>query len=275
MSIPANLSIVPTGNGTRLLENSEIHTEAQQTSDVQVPYVLRIPLNLAKGGVAGFLAYGMERILVWIKFVEYSQPVTCFPYVLSGIASAAIIESAYLTHLVALKLIGERSIYENLPERKSNLVDKLRKGSWSVVRFGEDIEKKVDAVFSYTLKIRTKQQILDCHIKDNDLVFLEIFRRVLIEQVKESFVTSIPQELGIGLVKKCGYIFVGGELILSMHILQFINGLVDKFTAVHNKIRAEEEELAKQASQTNGQSDSTKEQAIVANIQHIELEQAV
>ncbi|WP_042280519.1 hypothetical protein [Candidatus Protochlamydia sp. R18] len=275
MSIPANLSIVPTGNGTRLLENSEIHTETQQTSDVQVPYVLRIPLNLAKGGVAGFLAYGMERVFVWIKFVEYGQPVTCFPYVLSGIASAAIIESANLTHLVALKLIGERSIYENLPERKSNLVDKLRKCSWSVVRFGENVEKKIDAVFSYTLKIRTKQQILDYHIKDNDLVFLEIFRRALIEQVKESFVTSIPQELGIGLVKKCGYIFVGGELILSMHILQFVHGLLDKFTAVHNKIRAEEEELSKQASQTSGQSDSIQEQVIVANSQHIEIEQAV
>ena len=122
------------------------------------------------------------------------------PYVLSGVLSAAIVETVRLTYDIGMMILGDREHYENLahPEEE-NFVSRLRQHTWKVISKSEKIPHDIDVVFSRILNIRTAKEIRDKNMSDRDLYFMEIARRAFGEQVYETATSVIPQEMGVYL----------------------------------------------------------------------------
>ncbi len=186
-----------------------------------------ISASLIGGALSGYIVYWITRLLD--KFGAFGaaggSAITPLPYVLVGLASAAIIEGARLTSDVALSVLGDRNKYEKLNSKKASAADRLRQRSWKVISGLEKIPQKADEVFSRTLQIRTTREIQQKNIPDRELHFMEIARRAFWEQVHETAIAALPQELGVCAVEACGYTVLGGHLFIWLHAFNFVFGM--------------------------------------------------
>ncbi|WP_068469203.1 hypothetical protein [Candidatus Protochlamydia phocaeensis] len=232
---------------------SDQNQTSQPIEELPPPHpVVEGILNLTVGGVIGYGLYWMERVFSWIGLAG-SPPPSSFPYIFAGVVGAAIVETAKLVHFIALKAMGERAVYENMPVgQQVYLSDKLRHRSWSVVRTVENINKRVDAVFSWALGIRTTRQIEAQHIRDIDLYFLEIARREFWNQIGDMMKFSVPQQLGFMLAGSLGYTVPGTQIFLVLQGLGFLNGFLSKIQKVYEKIDEEYAALERRAQEAAG-----------------------
>lgn len=220
--------------------------------------------SLFFGALGGYLCYWMVRLGDKIGLLgQEVGPILPLPYVLSGLISAAIVETARLTYSLALHVIGKRADYENLqnPE-KASCFDRLRQRTWKVINRVEGIERDIDNVFSKIFHIRPAKEVRDNKIPDRELYFMEVVRRAFWEQVQETIATSIPQNLAIKAVVALGHIIPGGEIFGLSGILLFGGlGFLNKITDVYNKIMKEDMALAKAAKEKAKTQSETTENA--------------
>lgn len=203
--------------------------------------------GITVGALSGYVVYWMSRFAGWMGMFNEADKafIRPHPYVLSGMISCGIVESARLTHDLGLFVLGDRAIYENLDSQQtSSVCDRFRQRTWKMIKSTENFQDGIDKVFSRYLGIRTIKKIREKNIVDKNLFLLEIVRRAIGQQIKEMIKTSIPQELAVSAVEALGYKLVGGHLFLWLHGFFFFNGVVEKVTKVFEKITiAEKEEM--------------------------------
>ena len=203
--------------------------------------------SLAVGALGGYIFYWITRLVAWLGFLgeEGKGYISPLPYILTGVVSAALVETARLVYDAALAVLGDRNIYQNVnPGDKASALDKFRKHSWKVIGRAEGIQRDADVIFSRLFKIRTSEEILNQQIPDRELYFMEISRRAFWTQLGESISTALPQELGIYAVEALGYTVLGGHLFIGLQGVSFMIGLIDKIGAVYRKVDAEIEKEA-------------------------------
>ena len=216
---------------------------------------IQIILSLGTGAAIGYAMYWITRLVVKLGFVSQGEGATIspIPYVLAGVITQAIVETARLVYDAALAILGDRKEYENgaFPENATTL-DRFRKHSWNVIGKIEDVQYKIDTVFSRIFNIRTGKEIRDQQIPDKDLRFVEIVRRAFGEEVFETFSTVVPREMSVYVVEAFGYTILGGHLALGLlGGLNFIAGLIGKIHGVYKKIENEEKEARKKEQKTD------------------------
>ncbi len=210
---------------------------------------------LAVGAFSGYAFYWVIRGIDKLGSMYFKRPVDIFnpiPYVLSGLISAAIIETVRLTYDIGMKILGDREHYENLahPEEESS-ISRLRQHTWKVISKAEKIPHDVDVVFSKILDIRTAKEIRETKIADRDLSTMEIARRALGEQVHETVTSVIPQELGIHIVEAMGYTLLGAQGFLLLNVIGFVGGIFQKMDQIRLNIMLEEIRELEQADREN------------------------
>lgn len=187
--------------------------------------------NLTLGAVVGYTTYWMHRGMIFIGFIEANAPLSPIPNVLAGLASAAIVESAKLTHFTALKILGDRELYEKAPP--ASFGGQLRNRAWKVISSVESIEHKVDSFFSHLFGIRTRREVEAEGISITNPVALEVLRREFWREAAATLSTAIPQELGVAAVESFGYKVLGGHAFMFIHALMFMTNLHSRVAAVY------------------------------------------
>lgn len=214
-----------------------------------LPRPLKIAVSLGMGSLIGYGIYGIVRLCN--KYSWISNPtgaaIRPFPYVLTGLACTAIIEAASLTYDVALYVLGERGVYENLEQGKeASAFDRLRQRTWKVIGKVEKLQQNIDAVFSRTVRIRTEKEIIEQKIEDKDLALVEIVRRAFKQQCGETFSGVLPYEMGIYCVTSLGYSLLLPQITIGWHAFFFLNGVILKVMNVYTEIRNKELEVEAQ-----------------------------
>jgi hypothetical protein len=198
--------------------------------------------SLAVGAIGGYIFYWMTRLVARLGMLgEVGGAIHPLPYILAGIASAALVETARLTYDLALVILGDRKTYENLAEpEKASTFDSLRQRTWKVVTRLDKLQQDVDVIFSRFCHIRTAKEIREKAIPDRQLYFMEVTRREFWAQARETITSAIPQEVGIYAVEAAGYTILGGHLFVWLYGIMFLNGLIDKVGKVYQKKHEEE-----------------------------------
>lgn len=203
---------------------------------------------LGAGALIGYVSYWLTRLVVRIGMLGdvKSTDVNPISYILSGVISSAIVQTAQLTYEAALVALGDRNDYEKVsPSTNNTLLDKFRQHSWKVIKKAENLEQDIDILYSRLFRIRTEREVQAQKIQDIELENSEVFRRVFTQQVKESlFKTSVPNTIAMYVVESIGYSFVGRQMLLTGNILSFMVGLQMKFEAALRKIETEKEQIA-------------------------------
>lgn len=187
--------------------------------------------NLTLGAAVGYTTYWMHRGMIFIGFMEANAPLSPIPNVLAGLAGAAIVESAKLTHFTALKILGDRELYENASP--NSFGGQLRNRAWKVISTVESIEYKVDSFFSHLFGIRTRREVEAEGISITNPVALEVLRREFWREAASTLSTAIPQELGVAAVESFGYKVLGGHAFMFIHALMFMTNLHTRVAAVY------------------------------------------
>ncbi len=187
--------------------------------------------NLTVGALGGYVTYWMHRGMIFIRFMEPNAPFSPIPNVLAGVASAAIVETAKLTHFTALKILGDRERYENEPQ--ASFGARLRSRAWKLVSSVEYIEHKVDSLFSHLLGIRTRRQVDEEGISIINPERWEVWRREFWREAAATLSVAIPKELGISLVESFGYKVLGGHVFMVLHAITFLTHLHVRIAGVY------------------------------------------
>lgn len=202
--------------------------------------------SLTLGALGGYIVYWINRLIAKMGWLGEGVVLQPLPYILAGIASAAIVETACLVHDAALYVLGDHDECEKLAELDDvSGFDRLRQKAWKVIDYADQAQKDIDVIYSRIFNIRTGEQIRTKYKTEkeyylSDPRFMEVARRAFCEQTAETFKTAIPQELGIYAVEALGYVVVGGHLFAWLHGIMFFNGLVDKIGKVYQAIDLEE-----------------------------------
>jgi hypothetical protein len=239
---------------------------------------------LLVGSLVGYGLYGLNRLFKKLgAFPEINaSAIRPFPYILLGLTSAAVVEMAQLSHDMALKLLGKREIYENLdPSVSASAGDRLRRHMWKVIGRIERVPRAIDILFSALFRIRTMREIGEKNIVDCDPDFMEILRHAFIEQVHETALQIIPQQLGVSFVEACGYPLVGMQVIIGLQALSFIvgftnpfagpndlpsnSGLINRVLRIHAQIRLKERAEAQAVEERAKEQSGVQNQAAIVN----------
>lgn len=231
--------MIPTNN-IQIVQDPIVHppvvvnppiTGARESEESSV--VMKTLGNLTGGALGGYVTYWMHRGMIFVGFMEANAPLSSIPSLLAGVAGAAIVESAKLTHFTALKIFGDRETYETIPQ--ASFGGQLRNRAWKVVSSVENIEHKVDALFSHLLGIRTRKQVEEEGISIINPQCWEVLRQEFWSQVGETLSKAIPQELGISLVESFGYKVLGGHAFMVVHAILFLTHLHIRVGAVYQR----------------------------------------
>lgn len=226
-------------------------------------------MSVSIGGLfLGYVFYGMTRLCVKIKLLDNPTNViiTPLPYILSVASMIAIVEAAGIVYDIGVKILGKT---EENSQKGGFCYRKLRSRLWKVVRYTDKIQNQMDQIYSSVFKVRTEKEIYKSYIKNKDLYLMEIVRRALVSQIKESVGQAVPQELGVAAVEALGYTVLGGHIFLWLHGLLFVGGAINKVSLVYIDIMNEEIKAVKRAkarekAQANAQTsaqDQTKAQS--------------
>lgn len=208
---------------------------------VVIEHVKKTAISLSVGGLMGYGLYWWTRLEIKLGWNQAGAGIHPLPYILVGVASAAIYETAALAYKVFLRVLGERAVYENLahPETAS-FGDRLRRHTWRVVTQVEKIPQGVDTVFSRVFGIRTAKTIRDKKIPIRDLTHVEIFRLAFVKQIFTTLRIVIPQELGRSLVILAGFNVLTGSAIATQMCFCFVFGLISDLDSLY-KVRKQEQ----------------------------------
>lgn len=259
------------------------HAEKLMASDI-AQRTGKIGVSLLVGGLVGYSLYGLTRLFKRLgAFPEVNaSAIRPFPYILLGLTSAAIVEIAQLSHDIALKLLGKREIYENLDSSvHASASDRLRQHMWKVIGRVERVPRNIDILFSALFRIRTMREIGEKNIIDCDPDFMEIVRHAFIEQVHETALQIIPQQLGISFVEACGYSLVGMQVIIGLQAVSFVvgfanpfagpnelhpnSGLINRVMRINAQLRLKERAEAQAAEERAKEQSGVQNQALVVN----------
>lgn len=202
----------------------------------------KIILSLGVGSFFGYVVYWVAVGASKLGLVaQDSGKIRPLPYVLSGLISAALVETIHLTYDLALHILGKQEKYENLPEEEQlTKLDRFRNKSWKCISKVQKVNHKIDQAISSVFRMRTLKKIRQDDIKAHPMNFREIFRKALLDQIKETVSSTVPAYLGDVIVKACGYNFFA-NLQLPLYGLTFILGTIDKVTkSYHEKMKNED-----------------------------------
>ncbi len=225
-----------------------LHPNPQETPPIEIPPVVKriggIVRELGIGALGGFACYWVTLLLDKIGLVQ-KLPGPSITYlwnhVRAGVAGVAILEAMRLTYDLGMLLLGERKHHENLAQpEQASLGARLRHHSWKVISTVEKLQERIDLIFSRIFNIRTEKEIQEKNIQNLDLRFMEIVRLAFKEQIQQSVMTVIPQELGVYVVESLGYAILGGHLFPWLHGLNFLTGIIYKVGEERNKQYVEE-----------------------------------
>lgn len=226
---------------------SSIKNEEAVTFSPAVNRVGKIVGSVAVGALGGYLFYGITFLIKRAGMIDKGVVIQPFPYILSGVISASLVETAQLIHDAALCALGEREKYENLAHpNEASTFDHLRQKTWTIINGVERFQNDIDNLYSRLFNIRTAEQIRKDFATEKDYFikgdprFMEVFRRTFWEQVDETLKTSVPQELSIYAVEALGYTIFSGHLFVWLYAVMFINGLVAKIGGNFEKIDEEQ-----------------------------------
>lgn len=204
--------------------------------------------NIAHGATGGLVGFGIIRLLSYFRLVSVGKEgIEPISFILTGVISAAVLESARLTHDVALYLLGDRKTFEHLttPEKASSSA-LLRQKSWKVVAKFEKIGEKVDQIYSGFFNIRTASEIRKKY-KTDIMYFqdkprtMEIARRAFCEQLNQTIKRVVPQGIGIYGATYLGYNVFGAKAFFWVNVIFFISGIQTKMMEYDLEQRAAEE----------------------------------
>lgn len=216
--------------------------------------------SLTSGSLEGSFDFVFFRLFNQFGLIgQAGETIHPLPYVLKGIFNAAMSESARLTYDLALQILGKREEDENFAQSKQvSAFGKLRQMSWKVIVCTEKLQESADEIFSRFFKIRTAKEIHENKILDRDLDFIEIFRRAIGEEIRDSFGAIVSQILSIKLVQGLGYTLLGSSLMISRSLGNFIfgppdisdftgglppeQGIVNRIKRVYKQIEIEEKQ---------------------------------
>ncbi len=187
--------------------------------------------NITLGAAVGYTTYWMQRGMIFIGLMEVNAPLSPIPHVLVGLAGEAIAESAKLAHFTALKILGDRELYEN--NSPNSFGGQLRNRAWKVISCVESLEHKVDSFFSHLFGIRTRREVEAEGISITNPAALEVLRREFWREAASSLRTAVPQELGIVAVESLGYKVLGGHALIFIHALMFMTNLHTRVAAIY------------------------------------------
>lgn len=209
---------VPVSNNKQPVETKEPSFIGEKISDI------------AKNGVMGFLSFLSDKLTY--KDLKCVQYILCGCYV--GILAAAI----ELTWLVAKKILGNRSHFENLDLTKlksARFSSAIRKCGWKMVAFVENVGHRIDLIFSrvlsffsrvkssLTMRMRTIREINKNKIPDIELYIPEVFRKFIVQSIPESFVAIASQKLSRRICHELGYFIPGMRLSDTLVFLEAMN----------------------------------------------------
>lgn len=162
------------------------------------------------------------------------------PYLFNGLLTIVVWKTIKLVYLVAMRFLGERP--ETIESLKTETKwDRLRKHGWEVIFCLENIHRKVDQGFSKIFRIRTLEEIKAQKIEDTDLFRLEIFRRVFIDHIQESFdLKKLPWSIGIceivGFIPLEDRLLNVARLAFLVFANVFLGGLINKLIQFYDNL---------------------------------------
>ena len=140
--------------------------DQQDQSTIHFPPAIKrigsITGSLAIGALGGYVFYWITRLVARLGAFSDAEKalITPLPYILSGVISAAIVETAKLVHDAAMAVVGERSLYANAtPSDEDTLFDRFRQHSWKVLTKIETIKDDTDVVLSRLVGVRSAKEI--------------------------------------------------------------------------------------------------------------------
>lgn len=207
----------------------------------------QVGIDLMLGALKGVIWCGAEKIGEWLGAQQGNTPIALSSYVFVQFSAAAFVQAAKITHLLFLKCLGERGVYENL-ERAESYSDALRKHTWTLVSAAQNLERKTDALFSHVLGIRSCKEIEEQGLTDDDLDFLEILRRETQAQAQISITEIASLSLALPLAAHIGFHIATGNYIIWISAGNFFYGTITRISNIYTKrmeeAEAEENRLA-------------------------------
>lgn len=210
-----------------------IQSKASPNDGGPLPYPQRFALSMFVGALVGYGNYWYQCYEVSAEMRNTIKPT---PYILAGLASGVILNTACLIYDVAASALGNREECEKLANSvKASSYDRLRQKVWKVISCVDKVQKKVDSVYSRIFKIQTEEEIRTRYATDNDYylsdpALMEIFRRAVLSQFVNSMQSVVSGELGIYAVKVVGYTIIANQFVVGWNVLTFILGVFSKMS---------------------------------------------
>lgn len=157
-----------------------------------------LPVLNVQQGVWEINLYMLERTSGY--FLPKLRKVHFFSHhLLLAAVSIAISKIAGEVYSYALRTLGERKADEPfMCSRKNGLrLTSLRQKVGKIIDDIERLSSQVDKTFSRVFCMRSLANIHDQKVKTQDLVFLEIVRKVFLEQIKAVVSFVIVREMGV------------------------------------------------------------------------------
>ncbi|MFI0434580.1 MAG: hypothetical protein ACH350_02475 [Parachlamydiaceae bacterium] len=216
------------------------------------------PPNLLTGILGGYVWYLSVKLSVKLfgepEGITQGVAITSYPYILSGVGGVLIFQSGKLVYDTALSVLGDRAHDQNgfsLPHPSA--FDKIRQKTWKIITDIEQLEKKIDVIYSRVFNIRTEEEIraqfaTDDEYYSTDFVVMEVARKSFYEEMNMIFQITLPRYLAIRAVEKMGFTLIGSSLILSFPAIHFVCGIINRIGSAY--IKAEQLKIKKNENQS-------------------------
>lgn len=196
-------------------------------------FITFLRLGLLAGCTVSWFVYSANQNLLrhsGLNLVDKSP----FPLIFTGMLGVALVEGIGLAYEVAKRILGERTLFDQMTTDEVDLLtplDKYRYRAWKVIYWVEQRGEVVDRIYSAIFRIRSDKEIVECAIPEREFTLMEIARVAFKEQLKETMAEDYPTN---------GY---------SVLLLNFALGISDKVNQISQKIQIKKIEENRQSNE--------------------------
>lgn len=215
---------------------SSIHLEPSPRFSLSHPqsFVTKLRLGILAGVTVTWIFYPTtQRLLKSTSYLVAEK--SPLPIIFTGILGVALIESIGLAYEIAKRILGNRSLFENLASDEVDLlthINKYRYRAWKVIFWLEQRLTVVDVIYSRIFRIRTEKELQEDAIPETELKLMEIVRKAFKAQVEETVNEEYPES---------GY---------SVLLFNFVLGVSDKVNQISQAIQTKKIEEKRQSEET-------------------------
>lgn len=174
----------------------------------------KILTSALSGSIVGAIYYGYNRIFYMEKGIDkvFLNP---SGFIIAGVTSCVFKQIVSLIYDLGVYILGDREKVQEL-EANSSAADRMRRRTWKVLDKVDQLQVKIDVVFSRVLQIRTLKEIRENKIREIDLSIVEVVRLAFLEQIPSTVMHYGSWYLGVKVAVLCGFSVFGGPLTIGL-----------------------------------------------------------